>query len=258
VNNAVKFTPKEGTIRVALSRENSQTVIDVSDDGQGIKPDFLPHIFERFRQENATTRRNQGGLGLGLAIAKHLIEMHGGTIVAQSEGEGRGATFFVRLPVAAVRSEEPDTQDRGEPGAAPKTLRAQSAAVNLAGVCVLVVEDERDARTVLRRVLTAAGADVLEAADVASALGLLASSTPDVLVSDVGMPNQDGYDLMRAIRARLNGLQLPAIALTAFARSEDRQLSLQAGFEMHLAKPVDADELLTAVASLAARAESKK
>jgi PAS domain S-box-containing protein len=254
VNNAVKFTPRKGTIRVTSARANSHVAITISDDGQGIKPDFLPYIFERFRQEDATTKRNQGGLGLGLAIVKHLIEMHGGTVSAHSEGEGRGTTFVVRLPVTAVRLEHDVTNGENAAGqpdvAAASSTLPPATGVNLGGVRVLVVEDDSDARAVLRRVLAKAGADVRDVPDVPAALAIIAESMPDVLISDIGMPHEDGFDLIRKIRNQGNATDLPAIALTAFARSEDRQQSLQAGFQLHLSKPVDAEELLAAVASL--------
>jgi PAS domain S-box-containing protein len=244
VNNAVKFTGRGGRIDVALSRADSDVVITVSDTGQGIKADFLPHIFERFRLEDATTKRNQGGLGLGLSIVKHLVEMHGGTVIAESAGEGRGATFTVRLPLAA---------GRGAGGVVDASEAvAPVGPMPLRGVRVLVVDDDGDARAVLKHVLARAGAEVREAADVSAALDQLAAFHPQVLLSDVGMPRQDGYDLIRAVRGRgYSAEELPAIALTAFARSEDRSQSLSAGFQMHLSKPVHAHEVVGAIASLA-------
>ena len=250
VNNAVKFTPKRGTIRVSLARENSHVVITVADNGQGIKPDFLPYIFERFRQENATTKRNQGGLGLGLAIVKHLVELHGGTITAQSEGEKQGSVFTIRLPVTAVNPEVPPIVEEITPPAVGGPAK-NDLPVAIRGVRILIVEDDADARAVLRRVLTKGGAEVAGAADVQTALSLLTIFKPQILVSDVGLPGQDGHDLIRAVRARgFTPQLLPAIALTAFARNEDRSQSLEAGFQMHLCKPVDASELLAAVSTL--------
>jgi PAS domain S-box-containing protein len=256
INNAVKFTPKHGTIGVTLSKERSQIVIAVADNGQGIKSEFLPHIFERFRQENASTRRNQGGLGLGLAIVKNLVEMHGGTIVAQSDGEGRGASFTVTLPIAAVRPpsvEEAESTEKAYNEASP-TLPSDSAPaplpVSLNRTRILIVEDDADARAVLSRVLAGYDAEVFEAVDVPSAMKAIAEFDPQILISDVGIPGQDGYDLIRAARTKgYTKEKLPAIALTAFARTEDRAKSLHAGFQIHLAKPVRTDELLVAVAS---------
>lgn len=259
VSNAVKFTPRGGRIRVTLDRANSHVVITVWDNGQGIKPAFLPHLFERFRQEDATTKRNQGGLGLGLAIVKHLVEMHGGTIAASSEGEGQGATFTVRLPVPVLATPPAATSSAsGEEtdGEMLEPLEDQTLTMlppaALAGVRVLVVEDDPDARAVLRRLLSRRGAEVREAASVPAALATLSEFTPDVLVSDVGLPQQDGYDLVRTLRATGHSAEtLPAIALTAFARAEDRVQSMLAGFQLHLPKPVEAAQLLQAVAALA-------
>ena len=256
VTNAVKFTPRGGTIRVALAREGGQVRIAVADDGRGIKADFLPHIFERFRQEDATTRRNQGGLGLGLAIVKNLVEMHGGTITAASAGEGRGATFTVRLPAVAAPAGPPAAVAEGSDGdpaggSGRGSTPGGAAGVSLRGMRVLVVDDEPDARAVLRRVLARAGADVADAADVPAALAAAARFRPHLLVSDVGMPGQDGRDLVEALRHQGHtAAVLPAVALTAFARDEDRADSLRAGFQAHLAKPVDPHELLAVVAEL--------
>ena len=251
VNNAVKFTPRGGKIRVTLDRENAEARITVEDNGRGIKPDFLPHIFERFRQEDASSKRNQGGLGLGLAIVKRLVEMHGGTVTAESAGEGRGARFVVRLPVKAVLAEGEGTTAtpaRGETGL-PGGMMAE--AEPLQGLRVLVVEDDDDSRRLLTRALSRAGAEVAEASSAKVALAQLSVFQPHVLVSDVGMPEEDGYDLIRAARGRgITARQMPAIALTAFARSEDEALSLQAGFQMHLSKPVDQGRLIWAIASV--------
>jgi CheY-like chemotaxis protein/anti-sigma regulatory factor (Ser/Thr protein kinase) len=252
VNNAVKFTPRGGKIRVALDRENGHARITVEDNGRGIKPDFLPHIFERFRQEDATSKRNQGGLGLGLAIVKRLVEMHGGTVTAESEGEGRGARFVVRLPVSGSRMEGVEgttgTPVAGEAGAAKGEVAGTEP---LQGVRVLVVEDDDDSRRLLTRTLSRAGAEVAEAASVKVALAQMSVFQPQVLVSDVGMPEEDGYDLVRQARRQgITARQMPAIALTAFARSEDEALSLEAGFQLHLSKPVDQARLIWAVVSV--------
>jgi PAS domain S-box-containing protein len=251
INNAVKFTPRGGTINVTLDRENSHARITVTDTGQGINADFLPYIFERFRQEDATSKRNQGGLGLGLAIVKHLVEMHGGTVSAQSEGERQGSSFVVRLPVAAMKPETEAMIVRSGTAATAAPAPAFSP-MALRGVRVLVVEDDEDARTLLKRSLVKAGAEVADAASVKIALDLLSTFRPTVLLSDVGMPDLDGYDLIREVRARgLMARDLPAIALTAFARNEDETRSLEAGFQVHLSKPVDQNKLVETVASVA-------
>jgi signal transduction histidine kinase/ActR/RegA family two-component response regulator len=249
VTNAVKFTPRGGQVQVRLARVNSHVEITVSDTGQGIEPEFLPVIFERFRQADATTTRHQGGLGLGLAIVKHLVELHGGAVSANSPGKGRGAIFTVTLPIAVVSAtgDDPDPARAADP-ASPRVDTI------LRGVRILVVDDDADARSLMNRVLAAAGANVATAADVPQALAALAKDKPDLLISDIGMPKQDGYDLIREVRHRgLTARDLPAIALTAFARSEDRRRALLAGFQVHVAKPVEPAELTATAASLVGR-----
>ena len=243
VANAIKFTPKGGEVRVVLQKVDSSIELRVEDDGSGISPEFLPHIFERFRQETAGTRKSHGGLGLGLAIVKHLVEMHGGTVAVYSEGEGRGATFTATLPLATERAAiGPGSPDAAGPlGACP-----------LDGVSVVVVEDDPDARELVCRVLLEAGAQTHPAPDAETAVGLVETLGPGILVSDIGMANRDGYDLIRELRAKGHTSQsLPAIALTAFARMEDRRDALLAGYQNHLTKPVDPTELIAAVAALA-------
>jgi hypothetical protein len=249
VNNAVKFTPRGGEIQVKLGRVESLLQISVHDNGRGIRPEFLPHLFERFRQEDSSTRRGHGGLGLGLAIVKHLVEMHGGTVTAESPGEGRGSTFILRLPLVAVQAtiEEQDT----EQGQAHVPSRTPPAAPNLAGFRVLVVDDDADARALIRRVLGEANAEVIDASDVPQALDAIDWFRPHLLISDIGMPGEDGYDLIRQVRDRGHGSdQIGAIALTAFAREEDRERALAAGYQKHLSKPVEAQELLATTALL--------
>ena len=252
LTNAIKFTPKLGQVQVLLERVNSHVEISVIDTGQGIKPEFLPHVFERFRQADASTTRQHGGLGLGLSIVKHLVEMHGGTVRAKSPGEGQGATFTVMLPIMVVHR-----QDAGPERVLPKEPQAtelESPSDALAGVKVLVVDDEADARELVKRVLAESGAEVRIAAKVAEALPILDKFRPDVLVSDIGMPEEDGYDLIRQIRAGGRTARwLPAVALTAFARAEDRTRAMLAGFQTHVSKPVDPAELVAVVASLAGR-----
>jgi len=252
LGNAIKFTPKGGRVQVLLERVNSHIELTVSDTGIGITPGFLPQVFERFAQEDSSASRTHGGLGLGLAIAKQLVELHGGTLRAKSAGEGRGASFVVNLPliVAATGQREPD---RFHPthSAAPD---APTALPKLDGVRVLVVDDERDARDLIRRVLEDHGAVVSAVASGREALRALATEPPDVLLSDVGMPGMDGYQFMRSVRASdLDYRRVPAIALTAFARGEDRKKALLAGYQSHLAKPFDIAELVIVVAGLAER-----
>lgn len=234
LGNALKFTPCGGAIWISQGRADNHVEITVRDSGIGIAPDFLPHVFERFRQADASTNRQHGGLGLGLSIARQLVEQHGGAIHAASEGEGRGACFSVRLPLAAA--------------SAP-------ALPNLAGIRVLVVDDEADTRELLRRVLGDRGAEVLSAGGAAEALSLLKYCKPDLLVCDLGLPGKDGFDLLAAIRALgpAHGGDLPAIALSAFARPEERQRALSSGFLAHLAKPVERAELVSRVAAIAPR-----
>ncbi len=249
--NAVKFTSRGGTVDVLLQRVNSHLEITVHDSGVGIKPEFLPHVFERFQQADSSTTRVFSGLGLGLAIVKQLVELHGGTVAARSAGEGQGATFVVVLPLAPVR----DEQQREHPGTALRST-AESEGVDLSGVKVLVVEDEADARALIQRVLVQRKADVRTAAGATAALELIERYKPDVLVSDIGMPEMDGYQFIRQVR-RLGseeGGRTPAVALTAFARSEDRTRAMLAGYQMHLSKPIEPQELVAAVRSLAGRA----
>lgn len=241
LTNAVKFSPRGGTVTVRLRSDAGWARIEVRDTGVGIKPEFLPHVFERFRQADGSTTRRFGGLGLGLAIVRNLVELHGGTIRADSEGEGRGACFTVRLP----------PQERGLAGEALRTLGA--GATDLGGVKVLVVDDEPDVLELLARVLQDANAQVLFASSTDGAWKILQEQKPAVLVSDIGMPDADGYELVRRLRALApeHGGVIPAIALTAFARAEDRQRALQSGFSVHLSKPVEPASLLANIAWLA-------
>jgi CheY-like chemotaxis protein/two-component sensor histidine kinase len=252
-NNAIKFTPRHGRVQVVLERVDSHLEISVIDSGEGIASEFLPHVFDRFRQQDASTTRRHGGLGLGLAIVKQLVELHGGTVTAHSDGPGRGATFRVSLPLVVF---QPDSgEPRRHPQAQFAPLTAPDASIRLDGVTVLVVDDEPDARGVVKRLLQDRQARVLTAGRAAEALTILQNERPDVLVSDIGMPGEDGYSLIRRVRAldpQAGGLT-PALALTAYARSEDRMKAILAGFQMHVSKPVEAAELLTMVASLAGK-----
>jgi PAS domain S-box-containing protein len=253
LSNAIKFTGTNGRIHVVLRRVNAHVEIVVEDTGMGISPQFLPYVFDRFRQADASSTRGTGGLGLGLAIVKQLVELHGGTVRATSAGQNRGATFTVELPRMTI--------DGGARGTATHpTASAISAQdftrVDLAGITVLVVDDEVDARELVALVLTTCGANAVTAASAEEALDTMPRVRPHVMVSDVGMPDVDGYELLRRVRAlgQARGGAVPAIALTAFARSEDRTRALRAGFLLHIAKPVEPAELAAAVASVVGRA----
>ena len=247
LSNSIKFTPRGGTIDVVLRRTGSQVEIRISDSGIGIRPEFLPHVFERFRQADSSTTRRHGGLGLGLSIVKHLVELHGGSVVAESAGEGRGAAFSVLLPIRAVRD------DDAHPVA--QSAMGRDLSFQLTGVRVLVVDDDPDARDLIASVLAGVDALPATAGSAGEALALLAEQPFDVILSDVGMPERDGYQLMRTIRALPHdrGGKIPAIAVTAFARSEDRTRALLAGYQVHLAKPIEPHELIVTVASLAGK-----
>jgi signal transduction histidine kinase/CheY-like chemotaxis protein len=253
VSNAVKFTPKSGGVRVRLSTLNSHAEIIVSDTGKGIAPEFLPFIFDRFRQADQTTTRRQGGLGLGLSIVRQLVEMHGGTVHAESTGEGDGASFIVRLPgFAASAAKKSDAENDPAIDQPAKEQIQFFGTGELNGLRLLVVDDEADSRGLLRVVLEQSGAAVTTADSAAEALKALQDSEFDVLVSDIGMPDEDGYMLIGRIR-RLpleKGGRLPAIALTAYARIEDRIRALTAGFQAHLSKPVEPVELVAVIRSL--------
>jgi PAS domain S-box-containing protein len=253
INNAIKFTPKGGTIQVALERVNSHMEIVVSDSGEGIKPDFLPLVFDRFRQADASTTRRHGGLGIGLSIVKQLVELHGGTVRAKSGGSGQGSTFIVALPLSVAIVDESEAV-RAHPKAAVPTSDTCDD-IDLGGVGVLVVDDEADSRHLVARILQSCGANVRAVASYGEAMKALGEALPQVIVSDLGMPEHDGYDLIRDIRAlsAAAGGLVPAVALSAFARWEDRRRAVMAGFQTHIAKPLEPGELLAVVASLAGR-----
>lgn len=252
VGNAVKFTPKGGTVNIRLRRVESDLELVVQDTGEGIAPGFLPHVFDSFRQSDSSASRPHGGLGIGLSIAKHLVELHGGTIEAHSPGLHRGATFVVRLPVSPLVS---TTLGVSRVPATQQDAQAPSLPTGLEGVSVLVVDDEPDARELVGYVLESCGAEVRLAGSAAEAVELLDARTPTVLISDVGMPGKDGYGLIRSVRtlADEGKRNVPAIALTAFARNEDRKRALVEGFNLHLAKPVEPGALVAAVAALVGR-----
>jgi PAS domain S-box-containing protein len=253
LSNAVRFTPRGGRVHVRLQRVHSHVEVVVTDTGIGIPAAFLPHVFERFRQAEGGTNRQHGGLGLGLAIARHVVEMHGGTIHAASQGPGTGATFRIDLPLMIVHSESHLEDTRVHPDALSEPRSKPS--VDLTGTHVLAVDDDEDALALFTTVLELAGARVTTAHSAPSALEHLTVEHPDVLVADLGMPVMNGFDLIQRIRESPDPLvrRIPAAALTAYARSEDRAKVLRSGFEMHLAKPIDPAELLAAVAALARR-----
>jgi CheY-like chemotaxis protein/two-component sensor histidine kinase len=256
LTNAIKFTPRGGRVQVVLERVNSHLELVVTDNGAGIEPEFLPHVFERFRQADASTTRHYRGLGLGLSIVKQLVELHGGSVRVKSPGKGKGSTFTLMLPLAPTTDQF--SNNRGEERRHPRVAEGQPvyyAPPTLDGIKVLVVDDDPDARDILARILRGGGASVITASSAAEALKILMASKPALLISDIGMPGEDGYDLIRTVRALAEDDcgRVPAVALTAFARSEDRQRALLAGYQLHVAKPVEPSELLTVCASLVGR-----
>jgi len=251
LSNAIKFTPPEGRVRLEIERADDFVEIRVKDTGVGIKEEFLPHVFDRFRQADASSIRKFGGLGLGLAIVRHITEMHGGTVYAHSEGENKGSTFVVRLPLIIQSKEENEAMGlRNRVGDLKKELE-----LSLNGMLILVVDDEEDTRQLLVQSLTFYGATVITADSAEQAFTELQDKNPDVLVSDIGMPGEDGYSLIRRVRVFGNPQtrDIPAIALTAFTRAQDRMRALTSGYQNHVAKPVEPDELVTVIASLTGR-----
>ena len=257
LSNAIKFTPKAGHIEVKLDRYGSDVRIKVSDTGMGISPDFLPHVFERFRQADGSTTRAQGGLGLGLAVVRHIVEQHGGTVSAESAGKARGSTFTVNLPIAAASARAKKSQTVDEQAGADVH---DEQAIPLEGLRVLIVDDQPDARELLSMILTDAGAEVLTADSAAAAFELIGRTKLDVLVSDIGMPHEDGFTLIHRIRSlpSAGSGKIPAISLTAYASLEDRQRSRDAGFDEHVIKPVEPSELVAVVARLTGRESDSK
>jgi len=250
LSNAIKFTPKQGQVQVLLERSPTWAEISVVDSGTGIRADFLGYVFERFRQADASTTRKHGGLGLGLSIVKQLVELHGGTVKAASEGEGLGSTFTVRLPLASdVVNAQP--AEARPPSTPPPSFKSY----DLSGLIVMVVDDEPDARSLIARVLDECGAEVLIAGRAQDALVMVEQTPPHVIVSDISMPDIDGFELLKRLRddggARV--ADVPVIALTAFARDEDRSRILGAGFSRHLTKPIDLSGLVATVAELSGR-----
>jgi PAS domain S-box-containing protein len=251
LSNAIKFTPKHGRVQALVERIDSHIEITVADSGIGINPELLPYIFDRFRQGESGPSRSYGGLGLGLAIVRYLVEQHGGTVRAHSRGEGQGSTFTVRLPVAPIKR---SVEAKDQAFARPDSLFDQPGP-SLRQLRVLLVDDEYEAREAVSTILSGAEAEVRLAGSAAEALAILKEWRPDVLVSDIGMPGEDGYTLIRKLRARSleEGGNIPAVALTAYARTEDRLRALSSGYQMHVPKPVRPIELLTVIASIAHR-----
>jgi len=250
LNNAIKFTPKGGKVQVLMQRVDSHVEFSVSDTGIGIPESFLPRVFDRFTQQDGSASRAHGGLGLGLAICKQLVELHGGSIRVESAGEGQGASFFVKLPLSILQTAE---ERAGEHPTADEARASENLALpRLNGVHVFVLDDEPDARSLMCRILEDQGAHVTTFATTQALLDAVQSSRPTVIVSDIGMPDMDGYQMIRALRAtEARDSRIPALALTAFARPEDRKRSLLAGFQAHLSKPFDVAELILLVANLA-------
>jgi signal transduction histidine kinase/ActR/RegA family two-component response regulator len=250
--NAIKFTPEGGRVDVVIERSNNHMEVRVVDTGEGISPDFLPHMFERFRQADGATTRRHTGLGLGLAIVRQLVELHGGTVHAASQGVGRGATFTVRLPISAGEAHVDQAAALGERRIAASTASPMPRVPRLDGLRIVVVDDSADGRALTSLILTQAGASVTAVASVREALQMLDVEPPDALVSDIGLPDEDGYGLIRQIRLyeAEHGGFLPAVALTGHARAEDRARILAAGFQAYVPKPVDPVELTAAIATI--------
>ncbi|HEY2370027.1 MAG TPA: ATP-binding protein, partial [Polyangiaceae bacterium] len=247
LSNAVKFTPDGGKITTRVRRDGHQVVMTVTDTGVGVLPDFLPKVFERFRQADASLARSRGGLGVGLAIVKHIVELHGGSVSVSSDGKDHGTVFSVRLPAMdAARAASPPETGKVAP-------QREVSRENLNGISVLVVEDDSDARSLLRFTLEQSGARVIDVDSAAGAITELDRAVPDVILCDISMPQEDGYSLIRRIRARKpqSGGNVPTAAVTAYARPEDVRHALAAGFDLHLAKPLEPRDLIAAVVRLA-------
>lgn len=266
LSNAIKFTPRGGCVQVALDREEAQTRITISDNGQGIEPDLLPYVFDRFRQADSSMRRKLGGLGLGLSIVKHIVEHHGGTVEARSDGQGRGATFVVRLPIQAIQtSSSPVDVDtlEGEQQSDKQAARERRERIRtdkqLSGLRILVVDDEPDALRLVGKVLAEVGATIRTAGSMREAMVVVEKEVPHVLISDLGMPDEDGFDLIQWVReAGHTPEQLPAVALTAFANKGHEHSALRRGFQVHVPKPVDPEHLIAVIASLTLRQQSSR
>jgi len=261
LSNAVKFTPKDGRIEVALQRVNSEVEVSVGDSGEGISSEFLPYVFDRFSQGDGKTTRSHSGLGLGLAIVRQLVELHGGTVKAHSDGPGLGATFKLRLPILSINrvpGSKTAASDLTPVRARVTDGLSIECSPRLDGVRVLIVDDDSDTRQMLKAVLSECQAEVITAASAAEAIKEIEQRKPDVLVSDLGMPEQDGYELIKQVRETESAdhtARIPALALTAYAKAEDRVRALAGGYQVHLAKPVEPAEFVLVVANLAGRAQ---
>ena len=252
LSNAVKFTPEGGDVRVEVKRVSKNVRISVSDSGIGIKPEFLPFIFDRFRQADGSTTRVHGGLGLGLSIVKHLVHIHRGTVKVDSPGQDKGSTFTVSLPLASASSETPSKNDAQEPEV---SITPPGFSRILEGLRILVVDDEADSRDLVKAILTGCGAEVNCCESAADGIKAVREWKPDLLVSDIGMPGEDGYSLIKKVRnlRSKRAKQLPAIALTAYATKEDKARALSVGFQMHVAKPIEPETLVMSIASVVGR-----
>jgi CheY-like chemotaxis protein/nitrogen-specific signal transduction histidine kinase len=254
LSNAIKFTQRGGSVSIDLNCIESTARLTVSDTGDGISPDFLPYVFDRFRQAEGSISRKQGGLGLGLAVARHLVELHGGTITAESEGLGKGSEFAVDLPLAQERRDPARAEERRRE---VERRRSRSGVVRLDGVHVLLVEDDDDSRKLLGTMLKRYGAKVTSTKSAAEALDVFENEVPDVIISDIGMPDQDGYQLIRKLRALPveKGGKIPAIALTGYASRKDRERALRSGYHQHMAKPIEQVDMINAIATLIGRGD---
>jgi CheY-like chemotaxis protein/two-component sensor histidine kinase len=253
ISNALKFTPKKGKVQVRLERVNSHIEISIIDNGQGISEEFLPYVFDRFRQADSSTSRTSGGLGVGLSIVRQLIELHGGSVSVASSGEGQGSAFTVILPQAAVQTKSSTNNHQSVHPRVNEIYVPFECAPQLKDISVLIVDDEKDARELLTAILEQCGAVVYQAANITEAIQQLEKNNPDILVSDIGMPDKDGFKLIKQVREKENlekGKRIPAVALTAYARVEDRMRTLSAGFQMHVSKPVEPAELVAVIANL--------
>jgi PAS domain S-box-containing protein len=254
LSNAIKFTQRGGSVSIDLTCIESTARLAVSDTGDGISPDFLPYVFDRFRQAEGSISRKQGGLGLGLAVARHLVELHGGTITAESEGLGKGSVFSVDLPLAQERRDPARAEERRRE---VERRRSHSGVIRLDGVHVLLVEDDDDSRKLLGTMLKRHGARVTSTKSAEEALHAVANDVPDVLISDIGMPDQDGYELIRKLRSLPveKGGSIPAIALTGYASRKDRERALSSGYHQHMAKPIEQMDMISAIATLVGRGD---
>jgi CheY-like chemotaxis protein len=254
LSNAIKFTQRGGSVNIDLNCVESTARLTVIDSGDGIAAEFLPYVFDRFRQAEGSISRKQGGLGLGLAVARHLVELHGGTIGARSEGLGRGSAFSVDLPLAQERRDPARAEERR---LELERRRSRSGVIRLDGLHVLLVEDDDDSRKLLGTMLKRYGARVTSAKSVKEALTVFDGELPDVLLSDIGMPDEDGYELIRKLRSRPpeQGGLTPAIALTGYASRKDRERALAAGYQQHMAKPIEQEDMMVSIAALVGRGD---